>query len=197
VMRRSYQNLLGLASGYLLLLVGYALGASGFGIFLAFLIEIVALLIVHTLFRIRDEKANPQNYRKQASVWNLYFGIVPFIFVQYLMIWVILSQVSAHFYVPTWPELLQEWQNWLIFAYLILFYVLRYRHEHGMKAADQSRNRFVVSLLLFTAINMLGATFVHLFDHPNFFLVLLAMVITRILLEYFLNKKFELSETRV
>lgn len=73
---------------------------------------------------------------------------------------------------------------------------MHYRHEHGMKAADQSRNRFVVSLLLFTAINMLGATFVHLFDHPNFFLVLLAMIITHILLEYFLNKKFELSEIK-
>ena len=191
-----FRQFLGLSSGYILLITSYLLGASGFGIFFAFLLEILALLIIYTIFRVKDERANPMRYRKQQPVFNLYITIIPFLMVQYLLIWLVLNQVSDRMYIPSFEELLAEWQNWLIIAYLVVFYFLRYRQLSTQHPADYARNRFVVSILLFTAINAVGVILTHLIQRPDFLIVLISMSFIRIVIEYFLNKKFDLYLTQ-
>ena len=192
------KHFLGLLIGYGWILASTFFGASGFGIFISFAAELFALLIIYTIYRNKDEKENPRKYRKHQSVMAVWITAIPMIAIQFLMLRVVAMYTDIAREVPAINQVLFEWQVWIALVIILAIYFINLSSKPTPEVVDTSRNKFIVGMMLFTLISFVGFMIIMVNEWKNlsFVWVLSAMVVVRLVVEFFLNKKFELVRTK-
>lgn len=188
------KHFLGLLAGYSWIILSTFFGASGFGVFISFAAELFALLIIYTIYRAKDEKENPRKYRKHQSVMAVWIAAIPMIAIQFLMLRTVAKNTDIAREVPAINQVLFEWQVWVALAIILAIYFINFSSKPTPEVVDTSRNKFIVGMMLFTLISFIGFMIIMANEWKNlsFIWVLSAMVVVRLVVEFFLNKKFEL-----
>ena len=191
------KHFLGLLIGYGWILASTFFGASGFGIFISFAAELLALLIIYTIYRNKDEKENPRKYRKHQGVMAVWIAALPVIAIQFLMLRSVAKYTEISGEVPDINQILFEWQVWVALLIILVIYFMNFSSKPTAEVVDTSRNKFIVCMMLFTLIGFIGFMIIILSERKQvqFIWVLSAMVAVRLVVEFFLNKKFELVKT--
>ena len=192
------KHFLGLLIGYGWILSSTFFGASGFGIFISFAAELFALLIIYTIYRNKDEKENPRKYRKHQGVMAVWIAALPVIAIQFLMLRNVAKYTEISGEVPAVNQILFEWQVWVALLIILAIYFMNFSSKPTAEVVDTSRNKFIVCMMLFTLIGFIGFMIIILSERKQvqFIWVLSAMVAVRLVVEFFLNKKFELVKTK-
>lgn len=191
-------HFLGLLIGYGWILASTFFGASGFGIFISFAAELFALLIIYTIYRSKDEKENPRKYRKHQGVMAVWIAALPVIAIQFLMLRTVAKYTEISGEVPAVNQILFEWQVWVALLIILAIYFMNFSSKPTAEVVETSRNKFIVGMMLFTLIGFIGFMVIIISERKQvqFIWVLSAMVVVRLVVEFFLNKKFELVKTK-
>lgn len=189
---------LGLLIGYGWILASTFFGACGFGIFISFAAELFALLIIYTIYRSKDEKENPRKYRKHQGVMAVWIAALPVIAIQFLMLRTVAKYTEISGEVPAVNQILFEWQVWVALLIILAIYFMNFSSKPTAEVVETSRNKFIVGMMLFTLIGFIGFMVIIISERKQvqFIWVLSAMVVVRLVVEFFLNKKFELVKTK-
>ncbi|PHR47599.1 MAG: hypothetical protein COA32_06470 [Fluviicola sp.] len=191
---QDYIKEIGIVISYISMLVAcYIFDWKPFGIFISYLIEIVVLLFVYVMLRVKDEKRNPRKYRyrKVQPISNLFIGLVPLVLFQYFMIgWM--------------SEFIDPDQNFtkqnLLLTKEVLYAVVSMIVLYSIKAAQITTHKerlivfqdnFIIKVLALTGTNILGFTLVISLEIKSLLLVLTIMVIIRIIIEIYFGRKMK------
>ena len=176
-----------------MLVACYVFDWKPFGIFISYLIEIVVLLFVYVMLRVKDEKRNPRKYRyrKVQPISNLLIGLIPLVLFQYFMIgW--MSEIID-------PEQNFTKQNLLLtkeVLYAVVSMIVLYSIKAAQIATHKERlfvfqNNFIIKVLALTGTNILGFTLVISLEVKSLLYVLTIMVIIRIIIEIYFGRKMK------
>ena len=188
------RHFLGLAIGYGWIVASTFLGASGFGIFISFAVELIVLLLIYTVYRTIDQRRNPRKYAKHQWVGQIWIAALPVIAIHFIAIRFVVGQSDLNEDLPVITFLLYEWQTWLALILILVFYLLSYSKNTISEVVDHSRNKFLVGMILFTVIPLVGILVFNVIEHPQFIILISVMAGVRLLLEVLLTKKFKLVQ---
>lgn len=186
------RHFFGLLFGYGWIIASTFFGASGYGIFLSYTAELFVLLIFYSVYRLIDFSRNSKKYAKQQSVITVWVAATPFIAAHFMGLRMVLSNTDIGDTVPVINDILYEWQTWIAVVVIGLFYLFSFISQPVERVVDLTRSRFLIGLVLLTAVNLVGLAFLNQTESPNFIYLLLSMVVIRLILEFFLNRQFKL-----
>jgi hypothetical protein len=162
-----------------------------FGIFISYLIEIVVLLLFYSLFRVKDEKKNPEQYRKAQPLVNLFIGLVPLILFQYFIIgW------TSGFINPeqnfSQQNLLLTKEVFYAFGSVVVLYAIKaVQITNHKERLIVFQDNFLFKVLALTGANSLGFVMVVGIGVDALLPTLTVTVIVRIFLEIYFSRKMK------
>ncbi len=172
-----------------MLIACYLFDWKPFGIFISYLIEIVVLLFVYAFLRLKDEKKNPERYRKTQPLHTVFIGIVPLILFQYFIIGWMSSHIhpDQHFIKQ---NLLLTKEVYFALGSMVVFYGIQ-----AAQIADHTerlnvfRDSFLFKILALTVANSIGFILVFSIEVESLLVVVTSMAVLRILLELYFGRK--------
>lgn len=162
-----------------------------FGILISYLLEVVVLIILFILFRMKDERMNPDSYRKAQPVSNLLYGMIPLVLFQYFIIgW------TASFIDPNQNFLKQDLllSKEIIFPFctmLFLYFIKAMQISDHVERLQVFQNNFLFKVLGLAGTSVLGFVLVIGLEITSLLPVLTVMVVLRIVLEIYFGRKMK------
>lgn len=181
-----------LISSYLILLIASYLGYyKPYGIFISYLIEILVLIGFYSIFRSIDTKKNPSKYRKQQPLINVLIALIPFVFIQFLLIgWTAGLLNPEENFIQTNLILTKE----VLYAFLVLIIIYgieAWKKQDLEQKINTFLDNFFLKILLLSGANLIGSILVLGFGLFKVFPVILIMVLIRIGIELIWIKKIK------
>lgn len=174
-----------------MLIACYLLDWKPFGIFISYLIEVVVLVLIFSIIRLKDERENPERYRKVQALGNILIGVIPLIVFQYFVIGWMASFINPE------ENFIQE--NLLFtkeFLFAVLFIVILYTINAFQIVNRKERikvfqDNFLFKVLGITGANILGFVLAVGIEWTSFLPVLTVTVVFRIFLEIYFARKMK------
>lgn len=189
-----YIKEVGIVLSYTFILVAcYFFDGKPFGIFISYLIEVVALFLIYSLLRWIDEKKHPKLYRKSQPLMNLFIGLIPVVIFQYFIIGWISSFINPeeNFFKQ---NLFLSSEVFYIIGSVVVFYSIKALQISNHKVNLRIfQDNFLFNILALSGANIIGFVLVIGFHVDSLLPVLSAMVIFRILLEIYFVRKMNLA----
>lgn len=162
-----------------------------FGVFVSYLIEIVVLLLVYTFFRLREEKKNPDHYRKVQPLANLFIGLVPLIVFQYFIIGWISSFIYPEQNFLKHNLLLTKEMYYSVGSVVVIYVIKALQIKNHTERLIVFQDNFLFKILALTAANISVFVVVVGIGVNSLLPALTVMVIFRIALEIYFAKKMK------
>lgn len=172
-----------------MLIACYLFDWKSFGIFISYLIEIVVLFFVYSILRLKDEKKNPERYRKAQPLGNLFIGLVPLIVIQYFIIGWISSFIDPEQNFIQNNLLLTKEVYYAVGSFVVLYAIKAVQITNHKERLIVFQDNFLFKVLALTGANILGFLIVVGIEFTSFLPVLTVMVIVRIVLEIYFARK--------
>ena len=174
-----------------MLIACYLFDWKPFGIFISYLIEIVVLLFIYAFLRLKDEKKNPDRYRKTQPLHTVFIGIVPLILFQYFII----GWMSSHIHPDQYfikQNLLLTKEVYFALGSMVVFYGIQAAQitDHTERL-NVFRDSFLFKILALTAANCIGFILVFSIEVESLLVVVTSMAVLRILLELYFGHKMK------
>jgi hypothetical protein len=176
-----------------MLIACYLFDWKPFGIFISYLIEIVVLLFVYSFLRLKDEKKNPERYRKTQPLHNVFIGSIPLIVFQYFIIGWMSSHINPdqHF---IQQNLLLTKEVYFAVGSMVVLYAIQAAHiANHAERLNVFRDNFLFKILSLTAANCIGFILVFGIEIESLLVVVTSMVVFRILLEIYVGRKMRIG----
>lgn len=174
-----------------MLVACYLFDWKPFGIFISYLIEIVVLLFFYSLFRMKDEKKNPGQYRKAQPLGNLFIGVVPLILFQYFIIGWMSGFINPEQNFIKQNVLLTKEVFYAIGSVVVLYAIKAVQMTNHKERLVAFQDNFLFKVLALTGANILGFVMVVGIGINTLLPTLTVMVIVRILLEIYFSRKMK------
>jgi hypothetical protein len=160
-----------------------------FGIFIYSLIEIVVLVIIYALLRLKDEKQNPHRYRKSQSIINLFIGLIPMVVFQYFIIGFASVSINPEEDFIEQNLLLSEEVLYVFLAVTVLYVIKVLQISKQQERIRVFQENFLFQVLALSGANTIGFITIIVFDVNSLLPVLTLMVVFRVFLElYFVRR---------
>lgn len=188
----NYMKEIGIVFTYILMLVAcYFFNWKPFGIFISYLIEIVVLLIVYSFVRLKDEKKNPQHYRKTQPLANIYIGIIPLLLIQFIIIGFMTLDLNPEENFIKQNLLLTKEVFFSVCSILVIYVLKALQFSTNKERLVVFQDNFLFKILALTSVNILCFIIVSVFEKITLIPLLTAMIIFRILLELYFSRKMK------
>lgn len=162
-----------------------------FGIFMFYLIEVVVLLLIYAILRIKDEKEDPRRYRKSQSIVNLFIGITPMIIFQYFIIgWTSLSINPEQNFIESNLFFSKE-VFFMTISIVVLYSVKAFQVTNQQEKLRVFQQDFLFQVLMLSGANTLGFFVVLGLGVNSLFITLIIMVAFRMFVEFYFARKMK------
>ncbi len=186
----SYIKEIGIILSYLATLAFcYFFDWKPFGVFFSYVVEIVVLGILYAILRFKDERINPQKYRKSQSTSTQLMAVLGFSFVQFFLLFFISRKISGSDESIDWVMLFNK-EALFTFCIILFFYSLQaFQTRNNSKQTELFLSEFLIKVIILTVANLLGFLAVSQFELKYWFSVLSVMVAFRVVMEIYFERK--------
>lgn len=156
-----------------------------------YLIEVVVLLLIYAILRIKDEKEDPRRYRKSQSIVNLFIGITPMIIFQYFIIgWTSLSINPEQNFIESNLFFSKE-VFFMTISIVVLYSVKAFQVTNQQEKLRVFQQDFLFQVLMLSGANTLGFFVVLGLGVNSLFITLIIMVAFRMFVEFYFARKMK------
>lgn len=188
-----YFNEIGVILSYLgMLLACYVFDWKPFGIFISYLLEVVALLLVYAVLRMRDQKRNPAYYRNAQPLINVFSAMFLLFTLQYMLISWMTNFIDPQQNAMKQNLLLTKEAFLAIGTTLVLYTLRALQIANHTERIRIFQSNFLFSVLVLSATNIVGFALVTSIENISLLPVLTAMVVVRIGFEFYFGKRMRL-----
>jgi len=190
IVMKYLKEILVIVSYVFMLLSCYFLEWKPLGLFLSYLIEVVALIVLYSVIRLMDQSKRPQMYKKQPPLETILISCIPLILFQYFIIGWMASSINPE------ENFLKEkpWMSREV-IYSVVFFIIIYIIKLRDISQKTEKVKILKNILLFkavalTLVNVVVSVIVLGFKIHDLLLVVSLMAAFRIYLEWFASRQF-------